>query len=84
MTKDVVFAHKPTKGKATAVKKQAEKIIRQERKTKIPMTRIKKLIKLKQALDDEVKDIIQTYDVNMSYIRGLLKDSMKDTGVKKK
>ena len=79
--KEIVFAHKPTK-KTTKDVIETPKI--ENYKTKVPMVRIRKLIKLKQQLDDEARDVMETYGVNMSYIRGLLKTSMEQPKGRKK
>ncbi len=43
------------------------------RKTKVPIDRIRTLIRLKKKLDDEVKLIMEEYKVDINYIRGLFK-----------
>lgn len=47
------------------------------RKLKVPATRIKKLIKLNRALNDEVRNIIKEYGVSLGYIRGVLKEPVQ-------
>ena len=47
-----------------------------DRKTHIPLARIRKLVKLKQELDREVLRTMNEHGVSIGYIRGLLKDPL--------
>ena len=55
-----------------------------DRETKVPVTRIRKLIRMKKDLDDEVRNIMATYNVDMGYIRGLMKMPTQEPVSKKK
>lgn len=44
------------------------------RKTRVPVAKIKKLIKLKKDLDVFIQQIMDEHEVPMSYIRGLMKE----------
>ncbi len=48
----------------------------QKRKTHIPISRIHKLVRLKQELDREVLRTMNEHGVSIGYIRGLLKDPL--------
>lgn len=44
------------------------------RKLKVPATRIKKIVKLNKALREEIKNVMNEYNVSSGYIRGILKE----------
>lgn len=50
----------------------------ENRKTKVPITHIRKLIKMKKEFDDEVRNTMAKYNVDMAYMRGLLKEPSKE------
>lgn len=58
-------------------KKEQPNSAAEGRKTRIPITRIRKLIKLDDNLKKEVKAILEEYDVTLGYLKGILRQPMK-------
>jgi len=54
------------------------------RQTRVPVMRIRKLIKMKKDLDAEVKNIMEEFNVDMNYMRGIFKVPMNDTPTRKR
>ena len=54
------------------------------RKTRIPVAKIRRLIKLKEDLDKFMQDIMDEFGVPMSYVRGLMKEPMVTAPKKKR
>lgn len=52
-------------------------------KTKVPMTKIKELVKRKKSLDTYVHQLMEDYGVSIGYIRGLLKEPLNESKSKK-
>ena len=61
-----------------------EEIKTKERETKVPIFRIRQLLRMKKELDNEVKFIMEKYNVEIGYIRGLMKLPMNEKPPAKK
>jgi len=72
----------PRKRKLTTTDKARQQadlknqLAEQKRGTKIPIAKIRKLIKLDKQLKDQIREIMETHSVSIGYIRGLLKTPM--------